>query len=579
MAKTPKLTRLRVYPVKGLEGMDVDAWQLDTYGLRLDRRWMVVDADGRCLTRREHPALAAVSAEIDGDRVVLNAPHEAAVELPLEPEPGPTEPGIIGRDQVPVRDVSDDANRWLSRWLRTACRIVYLPDSRLRSVDPALGTRTAQLAFQDELPLHLLTVTSLHDLNRRLRGGVPVEALRPNLVIEDAGPAYAEDNWRRVRIGEVEIHLVKPWPHDAIVRPGGDVSGQDPVEELVSYRTHEGRACFGQLAIATTTVGLLRVGNTVEVLERGKAPQFGPPELEPLADERPDNVEIGEPGTGEPGTGEPGTGEPETRAERRRRKAEEKKKVRVVQLPIGRKSGRSAPEDADTEPAPWEADDEAASVDADEPTGDEPAAAGSGAASAADAPVEEPVVEEPAEEESPVEEPAEEEAPAGEPPPVEEAAAAAATEATATEAVIADDGAPAPPATLPDGIEVTTARRPDLQQTQRLLAAAAVTESTDEGKQLAAACLRAPVLVTAWQGDTLVGLLRGWTDEVRDGFIADVAVHPDHHASGAAQELVRQAVALHPAIRWVLRASPGSAYLGSALGWQHAGSGWYLSPR
>ena len=128
-------------------------------------------------------------------------------------------------------------------------------------------------------------------------------------------------------------------------------------------------------------------------------------------------------------------------------------------------------------------------------------------------------------------------------------------------------------------LEVVVDRIPDAGQVARLLAAAAVTESKGEAKRLAEACLSAPVLVTAWKDGTLVGLLRGWTDEVRDGFIADVAVHPDHHGSGAAPELVRRALELHAGIRWVLRASPGSAYLGSALGWTHAGSGWYLSPR
>lgn len=502
MATIPKLARLRIYPVKGLEGIDVDEWELDGYGLRLDRRWMVVDPSGHCISRREQPSLAAVHTRIEGDELLLSAPRHPSVALPLDPDSGATEPVTVGGDTVGVCRASDDASAWLRKVLRVPCRIVFLPPPRHRLVDPALGTREAELAFQDELPLQLLSVASLDDLNARLGSAVSVEAARPNLLIDRVGGPYEEDTWRRVRIGDVEIDVVKPWARNAIVDT--DAPELDVVATLETYRGGGGAAYLGQLALHTAFPGTLRVGDAVEVLERGDPPSFGI-DAEPQP-EAPD--------------GELEPVEPKRR--RRRKGTGEGKKVLFVQLPgIGRRKP-TRPEESGAGPDPWEPEEVA-------PPGEES---------------ERTAETEPAVEASPVGElPAEE--------PLEE----------------------------PEFVQVATDRIPEVEQTVRLLAAAAVAESTGEAQRLAEACVQAPLLVTAWRGEALVGLLRGWTDGVRDGFIADVAVHPDQHGSGTAEELVRRAVALHPAVRWVLRASQGSAYLGSALGWQHAGSGWYLSPR
>lgn len=542
MATTAKLKRLRVYPVKGMDGMDVTAWELDPYGLRWDRRWMVVDPSGRCITRREHPSLARVRAEIEGDQLILSTPHQPSVKLPLEPEPGPTEPATLAGEAIVVRDVSDDANRWISQELRTACRIVFLPLPWSRTVKPGLGSRKASLALQDELPLHLVTTASLEDLSRKVRDGVSVETLSPNLVIDDGAEAYADDSWRRIRIGDVEIELVKPWGHRMSAGAGAEAPEPPYVATLDGYRNLEGQPRFGQLALHATTTGVLRVGTAVEVLERTQPPKFGTDEQESPVDtaaEEPQPTAAARPAA-------------ETRKP-------PKRSVRVVRFPAGGEPKRPEADEVAFDLGP---DDE------DAPEADKASAAEVPAASGKPEQAEEAAAGEPDTTEIPEF--------LAEPPPVEEAAPA--EEASPVEEP--EELAPVEkPAETPAAVIVTAERRPDLKQTVRLLAAASLAEGAEEAKPLAEACLRAMLLVTAWKGDTLVGLLRGWTDEFRDGFIADVAVHPDHLAGGTAADLVREAAALHPGVRWVLRASAGSAYLGSALGWTHAGSGWYISPR
>jgi uncharacterized protein YcbX len=50
------LTGLTVYPIKSAAGISAERWEVDSFGLRHDRRWMVVDQDGEHVTQRHHPA-------------------------------------------------------------------------------------------------------------------------------------------------------------------------------------------------------------------------------------------------------------------------------------------------------------------------------------------------------------------------------------------------------------------------------------------------------------------------------------------------------------------------------------------
>ena len=54
----PRVAALGVHPVKSLRGFEPDVWRFDDRGPRLDRRWMLVDADDRFVSLREEPRLA-----------------------------------------------------------------------------------------------------------------------------------------------------------------------------------------------------------------------------------------------------------------------------------------------------------------------------------------------------------------------------------------------------------------------------------------------------------------------------------------------------------------------------------------
>src|SRR5262249_12556434 len=91
-----ELAEMYVYPVKGCRGIAVQRWELDRFGLRFDRAFMVVDAAGRFVTQREEPRLARVRTALEpisrgvqaASALLLEVDGYGALRVPLHPEAG-----------------------------------------------------------------------------------------------------------------------------------------------------------------------------------------------------------------------------------------------------------------------------------------------------------------------------------------------------------------------------------------------------------------------------------------------------------------------------------------------------------
>ncbi len=137
------------------------------------------------------------------------------------------------------------------------------------STQAGYGKEDDRVAFADGFPLLLIGQASLDDLSHRV--GRPLEMLRfrPNLVIEGSA-AFAEDQWKRIRIGEVEFRLVKPCSRCILTtidpQSGQRSDDREPLTTLKTYRQQGGDVLFGQ-NLVNDGVGRLEVGMPVTVLE------------------------------------------------------------------------------------------------------------------------------------------------------------------------------------------------------------------------------------------------------------------------------------------------------------------------
>lgn len=125
------------------------------------------------------------------------------------------------------------------------------------------------MAFADGFPLLLIGQASLDDLSQRVGQPLSMLRFRPNLVVTGS-EAYAEDGWKRIRIGEVEFEVAKGCSRcilTTIDPQSGERNAQrEPLATLKTYRERDGDVYFGQ-NLLPRGVGELQVGMTVEVLE------------------------------------------------------------------------------------------------------------------------------------------------------------------------------------------------------------------------------------------------------------------------------------------------------------------------
>lgn len=237
-------------------------------GLEHDRRWMVVDTQGRFLTQRELPRMALITTRLTVDDLVLGAPGMPDLAVPLRSEGGDAAPVSVWSDATTGTPAGLEADRWLGAFLGVSCRLVRMPGDAVRQVDRAYAREGEQVGYADGFPFLLISQASLDDLNRRLSAPVGMERFRPNLVVSGCAP-YAEDGWTRIRIGAVLFRVVTSCARCVIVTvdPSTGERGREPLRTLAGYRTVEKRVLLGQNLIHDSIGGVLRVGDAVEVLE------------------------------------------------------------------------------------------------------------------------------------------------------------------------------------------------------------------------------------------------------------------------------------------------------------------------
>ena len=89
----------------------------------------------------------------------------------------------------------------------------------------------------------------------------------------------------------------------------------------------------------------------------------------------------------------------------------------------------------------------------------------------------------------------------------------------------------------------------------------------------------ANLLVTAWQGDLLVGVARSLTDFSFCCYMSDLAVDVAGQRQGVGRELIRQTRSrLHPECKIILLAAPLAEDYYPKIGFQPVRSAWILRP-
>jgi uncharacterized protein YcbX len=248
-----RVSELYVYPIKSARGIALTRAQLEARGFRHDRRWMLVDAQGVFISQRELQRMALIDVSLTAAGLTVSAEGAPGMTIPFL-STGESIRCRIWKDTVAAVPVGAQADQWFSAFLEAPCRLVYMPDTARRVVDRNYVPEERVVGFADAFPLLIIGQGSLDQLNQKLRtqGESPISMrrFRPNIVVAGSRP-HEEDEWEQIRIGAVDVDVVKPCARCVIttVDIATGEAGKEPLRTLSRYRKRGSKVMFGQNAV------------------------------------------------------------------------------------------------------------------------------------------------------------------------------------------------------------------------------------------------------------------------------------------------------------------------------------------
>ena len=276
------LTSIHRYPVKSCRGETLAEAYVEPWGLAGDRRWMLVDDSGAAITAREVNRMVLIEPELTAEGLLVRAPGLPDLSV-TTPDPGAQTPVTLWESHFTAASAAPEADAWFSQALGTTARLVQFDDPSRRPVSPDFGGVDDRVSFADGFPLLLATEESLAAVNNTIaeasRGAhepLPMTRFRPSVVVSGAS-AWAEDDWRRIRIGAATFRAVKGCARCVIttIDPVTGIREKEPIASLARTRRWDGKTWFAINLIPDVAEVKIRVGDEVEVLD-AVAPGAGP---------------------------------------------------------------------------------------------------------------------------------------------------------------------------------------------------------------------------------------------------------------------------------------------------------------
>ncbi len=244
--------------MKGLAILDRDEVLLDEAGVRENRRFHIVDADGRRYNQLRNGALVQIKQEYEGNRLALRFPDGtvAAGDVALGEE---ITTDFYGRP-VAGHLLDGPWSAALSDWAGRALRLVQSAPGA--AIDRGGGH------------VSLVSRASLEELGRQNGRDSAVDGRRFRMLFEvDGCEPHEEDTWvrQRIRIGEAVAYLRHDVGRCAITTQNPDTGAPD-LDTLRTIRQYRGETAnesgkrhipFGVYG-EVVAPGRVAVGDTVE---------------------------------------------------------------------------------------------------------------------------------------------------------------------------------------------------------------------------------------------------------------------------------------------------------------------------
>ena len=264
---TAYISQLAIYPLKSAAGIALQQAELTPLGLQWDRRWLLVDDSGKFVTQRQYAKMALIQCQVTDGVLHVTAPNmPLLIAIPHHPKELSVS---VWQDNVMALTVSAEADQWFSDYLGFSVRLAFFPEHSQRQVDTTWAGEGHQTAFSDGFPILVISQASFDDVSQHWQQTIDWRRFRPNIVIAGDFPAYWEDGCRGLKIGEIELALVKPCSRCVIPSIHPDTAEKDSslLKVLQQHRRRDdGKTYLGQNAVIKQAQSgvVLNVGDKVE---------------------------------------------------------------------------------------------------------------------------------------------------------------------------------------------------------------------------------------------------------------------------------------------------------------------------
>jgi uncharacterized protein YcbX len=261
------ISGLYIYPVKSLAGIAMNEVALCPTGFVNDRRWMLVDREGRFISQREHHDLCLFLPHYSPDGFMIRYQSDELL-LPFTIDNGERIAATIWDDTVEAIVAGDSINEWFSTRMNRPVRLVYMPDESKRSIEDKYKVSNDDVvSFADGYPVLAIGEAALALLQSKVQEELPMNRFRPNLVFT-GGNAHDEDTWKHFSINGLDFYGVKPCGRCVITTIDQQTgkAGMEPLKTLATYRRQEQKILFGQNIISPAN-GSIRIGDPIAIIE------------------------------------------------------------------------------------------------------------------------------------------------------------------------------------------------------------------------------------------------------------------------------------------------------------------------
>ena len=254
----PFVASIFTSPVKSLALVQPKSVTVEHSGIVEDRRFHLIDVEGRLLTQRQKGQLVQVQSFYFADTETLSLCFPDGQQKDGLISLGDPVITVIWGRRVRGREVNGPWNEALSAFCGSEVRLVK--------------TDFPGESF-DEYPVSVLSQASLDFLKGRVNGAPMLEGrlFRPTFLLGNCS-AHEEDFWLGgvIKIGpDLRIRLVSPDPRCAITTLDPDTGERDfdVPKLLLSYRPNLRTAYFGVYG-SVESAGVVSLGDPIELIEK-----------------------------------------------------------------------------------------------------------------------------------------------------------------------------------------------------------------------------------------------------------------------------------------------------------------------